>query len=53
MPRITRPPERWSIVRYMSASRSGLRYELQVTISPTSARVVVTAIAVSRVMPSK
>ena len=41
------------MVRDMSASSSGLRYELQVTSAPISAWLVSTAIAASNVYASK
>ena len=46
-------PEMWSSVRPMSASRSGLRYVLQLTSAPTCARSVDWAIAASVVQHSK
>src|SRR5690606_11228999 len=53
MPRISRPPEMWSTVRAMSASSSGLRYELQVTSAPISMREVCSAHAPNIVQHSK
>ena len=41
------------MVRAMSASRFGLRYELQVTSAPICARSVTSAIAASSVQHSK
>ena len=46
-------PEMWSTVRAMSASRLGLRYELQVTSAPNWTRSVASAIAASRLQHSK
>ncbi len=43
----------WSTVRAMSASRCGLRYELQVTRAPISMRSVCSAQAPSMVQHSK
>ena len=43
----------WSTVRAMSACRSGLRYELQLTSGPNSTRSVCSAIAASTVHASK
>src|SRR6478752_7770155 len=40
MPRISRPPLMWSTVRAMSASSSGLGYELHVTSAPVPLRWV-------------
>ena len=50
---MNRPPEMWSIVRAMSASRFGLRYELQITSDEISARFVSAAIAAWTVSDSK
>ena len=50
---MNRPPEMWSIVRHMSASRFGLRYELQSTSDEISACFVSAAIAAWIVSDSK
>ena len=50
---MSRPPLMWSTVRAMSASRSGLRYELQVTRAPISTLSVASAHAASVVQHSK
>ena len=52
-PRMKRPSLTWSIVRAMSASRFGLRYELQVTSAPSAACSVSAAIAASNAYASK
>ena len=43
----------WSTVRAMSASRFGLRYELQLTSAPKWTRSVASAMAASRLQHSK
>ena len=53
MPRMNLPWLTWSIVRAMSASRFGLRYELQVTSAPSAACSVSAAIAASNAYASK
>ena len=47
------PALMWSTVRAISACRSGLRYELQLTSGPNSTRSVCSAIAASTVHASK
>ena len=47
------PPEMWSMVRAASATRWGLRYELQSTNAPNSMCCVTSATAASRAMASK